>query len=318
MQNDDDTLLSIGAFARRARLSPKALRLYDRQGLLPPDRVDPVTGYRSYREGRLDTARLIARLRRLDMPLPAIAEILAAPGPEASDAVARYWRDVEQRVAAQRALAAHLCRELARDEDGRAVQGIARGPAGETARGDGGRDRHDSHEARGPAHVDATHPLYGPFEIRQRAVPEQTVLTELRHAQPEDLPVWIPQATARLEEAARACGGVLAAPFVVYHGEVSEDSDGPVEVCVPVAPGRAADAPAAARTEPAHREAYTTLTRAQAGYPQILSAYDAVYQWLAAHGRRESGPAREVYFGHWAQAAPDEQICDVAVPLART
>ncbi|MFI9237198.1 MerR family DNA-binding transcriptional regulator [Streptomyces sp. NPDC053079] len=32
---DDDPLLSIGVFARRARLSPKALRLYDRQGLFP-------------------------------------------------------------------------------------------------------------------------------------------------------------------------------------------------------------------------------------------------------------------------------------------
>ncbi|WP_308315950.1 MerR family transcriptional regulator [Streptomyces sp. CC228A] len=296
MQNDDDTLLSIGAFARRARLSPKALRLYDRQGLLPPDRVDPVTGYRSYREGRLRTARLIARLRTLDMPLTVIADVLAAPGPEAADAVARYWRGVEQRVAAQRALAAHLC--------------------GELARGQGSRDAHQIPGTYAPDPADGSQRPYGAFAIKQRAVPGQTVLTELRHAQPEDLPVWIPAATARLEEAAQACGGVVAAPFVVYHGEVSEDSDGPVEVCLPVAPSRAADAPAAARTEPAHQQAYTTLTRAQAGYPQILSAYDAVYRWIAANGQRESGPAREVYFGHWAQAAPDEQVCDLAVPLA--
>ena len=51
------------SFARASRLSPKALRLYDRQGLLPPDRVDPVTGYRYYREDRLSAARLIVRLR---------------------------------------------------------------------------------------------------------------------------------------------------------------------------------------------------------------------------------------------------------------
>lgn len=46
---EEEALLSIGAFARRARLSHKALRLYDRHGLLPPDHVDPVTGYRYYR-----------------------------------------------------------------------------------------------------------------------------------------------------------------------------------------------------------------------------------------------------------------------------
>ena len=33
-------LLTIGAFARAARLSPKSLRLYDELGLLKPVRVD--------------------------------------------------------------------------------------------------------------------------------------------------------------------------------------------------------------------------------------------------------------------------------------
>ena len=37
--------LTIGAFARAARLSPKALRLYDELGLLRPARVDPDSGY---------------------------------------------------------------------------------------------------------------------------------------------------------------------------------------------------------------------------------------------------------------------------------
>jgi protein phosphatase len=39
-------LMSIGEFARRSRLSPKALRLYDELGLLPPARVDEDSGYR--------------------------------------------------------------------------------------------------------------------------------------------------------------------------------------------------------------------------------------------------------------------------------
>jgi hypothetical protein len=34
-------LMTIGAFAERTLLSPKALRLYDRVGLLPPARTDP-------------------------------------------------------------------------------------------------------------------------------------------------------------------------------------------------------------------------------------------------------------------------------------
>jgi PPM family protein phosphatase len=36
--------MSIGDFARRSRLSPKALRLYDEIGLLAPSRVDELSG----------------------------------------------------------------------------------------------------------------------------------------------------------------------------------------------------------------------------------------------------------------------------------
>ena len=40
--------MSIGEFARRSRLSPKALRVYDGLGLLSPARVDELSGYRYY------------------------------------------------------------------------------------------------------------------------------------------------------------------------------------------------------------------------------------------------------------------------------
>jgi len=38
--------ISIGEFARRTRLSLKALRLYDELGVLVPARVDQASGYR--------------------------------------------------------------------------------------------------------------------------------------------------------------------------------------------------------------------------------------------------------------------------------
>ncbi len=63
-------LLSIGAFARATRLTPKALRLYDELGLLPPALVDPASGYRFYDPAQLERAQLVAWLRRLGMPLP--------------------------------------------------------------------------------------------------------------------------------------------------------------------------------------------------------------------------------------------------------
>jgi len=61
-------LLTIGEFARAARLSPKALRLYDELGLLRPARVDEWSGYRYYAPGQLERARLVAWLRRVGLP----------------------------------------------------------------------------------------------------------------------------------------------------------------------------------------------------------------------------------------------------------
>ncbi|MEU8782158.1 MerR family transcriptional regulator [Streptomyces sp. NPDC048637] len=111
---DDSALLTIGAFARASRLSPKALRLYDHLGLLPPDHVDPHSGYRHYAPAQLERARLVAWLRRLGMPLARIREVCELTPDAAAVAVAAYWARVEADTAARRDLAAFLVDQLER------------------------------------------------------------------------------------------------------------------------------------------------------------------------------------------------------------
>jgi DNA-binding transcriptional MerR regulator len=269
---DGPGLLTIGEFARRSRLSVRALRLYDRMGLLRPAEVVPATGYRRYAARQLYAARLIALLRRLDMPLSQVAEIVHAPAPDAAGRLADYWTDVERHLAAQRDLADRLVRSLA-----------AETPA--------------------PA---------GDWPVAQRDVPEQIVLTELRYVRSAELR-WIREASARLTAVAGRHGGPAGPRFVIFHGEVTEDDDGPVEVCVPVAPGITE---AAVRREPAHREAYVPVVRGHFELPQILSVYDAVHRWVRSRGLRETGAAREIYgyLDDPDSAAPDQAVCDVAVP----
>ena len=105
-------LLTIGAFARAARLTPKALRLYDQVGLLPPAAVDPESGYRLYDQRQLDRARLIAELRRIDMPLAEIRTVCAMGTTAAAEAVAAYWRRVSTDTAARALRAALLVEHL--------------------------------------------------------------------------------------------------------------------------------------------------------------------------------------------------------------
>ncbi|MFF4891577.1 MerR family transcriptional regulator [Micromonospora chersina] len=105
-------LLTIGAFARTARLTPKALRLYDELGLLPPAAVDPHSGYRYYAPAQLDRARLIAALRRAGMPLAEIQAVCGLPPDAAAEAVDAWWRRVSADTAARGRAVALLVDQL--------------------------------------------------------------------------------------------------------------------------------------------------------------------------------------------------------------
>ncbi len=100
------------------------------------------------------------------------------------------------------------------------------------------------------------------YEVKVRDIPARSLLCLLRHASNEQA-VWDlgkevigmlkARPTPRLE-------GVAGAAFLIYYGEVNQDSDGPVEFCWPVpqdlASELAAGFPALTlRTEPAHQEA---------------------------------------------------------------
>lgn len=73
---NDEELLSIGSFAMLVGLSVTALRYYDQVGVLKPARVDPHTGYRSYRPDQVRQARVIRALRALDVPVEDINDVL--------------------------------------------------------------------------------------------------------------------------------------------------------------------------------------------------------------------------------------------------
>lgn len=69
-------LLSTGEFADRTRLTRKALRVYDRTGLLCPVVVDTTTGYRRYSPDQVRAGRMIGLLRGADLSLAEIGDVL--------------------------------------------------------------------------------------------------------------------------------------------------------------------------------------------------------------------------------------------------
>jgi len=265
-------LMTIGAFAGRTRLSPRALRRYDRLGLLAPARTDPDSGYRFYREDQVDTARLIGLLRRLDMPLPVIKDIVAKPPGQAAAAVGEYWAQAESVTAGRRALVSYIQARL--------------------------------------TGADMTR-----YEIQTRAMPRRTLLAISRHLRADETDAFFGDAFARLRSAAPGVEGVAGCPFLVFYGEVSDDSDGPVELCRPVVPAGPVPADLQLRVEPAHEEVFIRLAMRDMGWPALAPAADALETWVRQQRREPAGALRQVLIADQRTAAPDTPVCDLSVPL---
>jgi DNA-binding transcriptional MerR regulator len=272
--------LSIGEFGARARLSPKALRLYQELGLLEPAAVDPDTGYRSYDPAQLEQAHLIALLRRIALPLAEIKAILAFEPAAAADRIAAYWAGVEAEHDARRDLAGYVVDLLL------------------------GRE----------------HVMY---EVATRTLPERSLLCRLRHVADEQETFALgKEFLAIFKERPQPL--VAGAPFLmlIYHGEVSPDSDGPVEFCRPV-PVEQAEQVAALypeltlRSEPAHEEAFVHIGQAQLSGAQWQLVSEALRSWSTAERRMPSELGVRLTYLAEPPITPDSRPeIDFAVPLS--
>ncbi len=71
--------------SRLCHLTVKTLHHYHDVGLLEPARVDESSGYRQYEAAQLGRARIIRRLRALDMPIDEVGQVLEAQDQEAQE-----------------------------------------------------------------------------------------------------------------------------------------------------------------------------------------------------------------------------------------
>lgn len=97
-----DTLMTIGDFSSRSRISVRMLRHYDEHRLLVPATVDPATGYRYYAHEQLPDATHIRRLRDVGFTVSAISAVLAVRGTPDYARALKLQREVvaeEQRAA---------------------------------------------------------------------------------------------------------------------------------------------------------------------------------------------------------------------------
>jgi DNA-binding transcriptional MerR regulator len=284
--------MSIGEFARRSRLSPKALRLYDGLDLLSPARVDELSGYRYYSDAQLESARLIATLRQVGIPLAAVKELLALDQAELAARVTELWRQAERRHAGQRELVSSLVDRLT---------------------------------GRNWVMNDIT------YEVMTREMPERSLLCLKRNVDESGLWGFGKEFVALVRDPRLPrLAGIDGAAFCIYWGQVNADSDGPVEWCRPV-PAADAEALAAQfpeltlRVEPAHREAYVDLgPGGQIDSAQWQLTGEALQRWRDDQGIDPAGltltpenlGVRITYVATPPITESSVPDCDFAVPFA--
>ena len=273
-------MFSIGQFARLCRLSPKALRLYDELGILPPARVDADTGYRWYESDQIEVARRVAMMRQVGLPLELVRQVLSADALDVAALVQSYWRQADAEHHHRAALVRLLVERL---EGMRPVM----------------------------------------YEVTRRWMPERPVLCMECNVTSQQQVVELGKQFLGYfrDRPTPLLPGRQGAPFLVYHGEVSGDSDGPVEFCRPISHD---DSETVAsrypelrlRSEAAHEEAVVHLgTDPQDGSPWEV-VFESLYAWTSGHSREPSDlGVRLTYLvvpPRSAESAPD---VDVAVPL---
>jgi DNA-binding transcriptional MerR regulator len=132
------------------------------------------------------------------------------------------------------------------------------------------------------------------YEVATRTVPERSLLCRLRHVADEQETFALgKEFLAIFKERPQLL--VAGAPFLIliYHGEVSPDSDGPVECCRPVSAEQAEQLAAlypelTLRVEPAHEEAFVHLGHAQLSGAQWQLVSASLRSWSAAERRMPS------------------------------
>jgi DNA-binding transcriptional MerR regulator len=283
-------MFKISDFSRFTRVSVKALRHYDRLGILRPAHVDPQNHYRYYSARQVSRLQRILALRELGFSLEHVADILAA---ESSRTTLRRLlemrrTEIERQLALDRERLAQLDARLLELDEGTSatlpeavVQKI---PAIRVA----------SRRARVPELDEGVRLL---FEAVERDA---------------------------LHAGARAAGP----PILIYHDRDHRMVAADVEAAVPVTPDVRRCGRSKVRTLPAMLSA-ACVTYA-GSYDQWTEVLGGLLAWMQTRRLVPAGPSREVYLQFRTREAlrlglpreflserSEDLVTEMQIPVAR-
>jgi DNA-binding transcriptional MerR regulator/effector-binding domain-containing protein len=275
-------MFSIGEFARLGGVSIRTLRHYDETGLLRPAKVDPDTGYRSYRASQLGRLNRILAMKELGLSLTQARRLLDGITLEELQGMLMLRRaQLETELQAHQnqllgveARLRYIAREGAMPADDIIVKTIP---------------------AMGVVMLAAPTPGWGPANI----VP---VVNQLR-GQFDQLGI-----AERVKE---------AGPLMIFYSH-DQGNDVVVHLALPVVEQPAELPPPAQYMVLPEIEAATAVRSGPAAsiFPFV---YHDLTNWIEAQGFQSRPPGREVWINEIDDVADvDQQVFEIQQPFTRT
>ena len=144
---------------------------------------------------------------------------------------------------------------------------------------------------------------------------DRPVLSVMKRMRPQDMDHIITTAVGRLRQLAAAAGlTVTADPFGVFHAPITADSDGPLEIALPVDDLADTNDDVRSYRLPGGMMANRVAEGPETSFPEILRLYDELHCWITDAGRQPVGPPRETW--HNSPTGPEPLRLTISWPYA--
>ncbi|HYP44065.1 MAG TPA: GyrI-like domain-containing protein [Propionibacteriaceae bacterium] len=144
-------------------------------------------------------------------------------------------------------------------------------------------------------------------EVITTVLPDQPVLSVLRRLYVDVIEEVIHESLAELRAVAHSAGlSEEGRPFGIFHSPVTPDSDGPLEIVLPVNDLAATTGDIRSVRLQGGSFAQRRLVGPETDFPAILGFYDEVRSWIDHEGHTAVGPPREIWHNSPQAAEPLE------------
>jgi Transcriptional regulator, effector-binding domain/component len=276
--------ITTGKFSGLTYLSQKALRLYDRRGILVPEVRDRFTGYRYYTVSQIETALKIRTLCNLGFGLSEISEIL--------DALAEDDDGTVRRLIARRHR--ETMAEIGRLEK---IQSLL-------------MEKRDFSELFA---MNVSEPVI-------KEVPAMRIISGRRTGTYEEVCSKVSEELFAIifSPANQKNGVAITGPCMsLCFDEEYRETDADIEMAVPVRGQVVTDDPAySVRTLPA-ATVISVVYKGPYEHDGFSVAFANAFRFAAEHGLETEGPDRQLYLNNPDETPSDELLTEVQIPVKR-